>query len=680
MQTPNGLMEAGAFTRNPTSEMPAPREARRPATNVHLTRYVVAALLLLGTIVFFVLFDWNWFKGPLERRVSAATGREFHIEGNLHVNLGWTPTISAEGLHLSNAAWSKHPEMASIERLEVSIALLPLFRRDIELPMLSLQRPLVALERNEAGEANWEFARADEDKLVEPSRWSWQVENMAISDGQLSFHEEALATDLRLQVRSADASAESGRAALLAEGEGRYRDSEFELKATVDSPLDLRERENPYHVDLQARAGATTARVTGAIRGPIQTEKFDVEFRLAGPSLADLYRVVGVVLPETPPYKLAGRLGRNGTEWHYRDFRGTIGDSDLGGNVGYDTGGARPMLRGELVSRRLDLDDLGGVLGATPGTGAGETASRKQQARARKSEKTGRVLPNDNYKLAKLRAMDADVKLRAEHIEAQPLPLDQMTVHLKLDNGVLTLDPLNFAAAGGTLESRVKLDAQQDSISTSIDVRARQLQLQKLFPAIKAPGVGLVGAHVELAGQGNSVARMLATADGQVGVVMGKGRVSNLVLELAGLDLAESLKYLVGKDRMVTVRCAYADVEARDGIMNIRSFAFDTTDTVLLGEGSIDLREEKLAVKLKPRPRDVSPVSLRSPLRVGGTFKNPSVLPEPAPLALRAAAAVALYALAPPAALLALIETGPGESANCAQAAKLPEGRSAEQQ
>jgi len=32
---------------------------------------------------------------------------------------------------------------------------------------------------------------------------------------------------------------------------------------------------------------------------------------------------------------------------------------------------------------------------------------------------------------------------------------------------------------------------------------------------------------------------------------------------------------------------------------------------------------------------------------------------------VRAAAAVALYAIAPPAALLALIETGPGHNANC---------------
>ncbi len=56
------------------------------------------------------------------------------------------------------------------------------------------------------------------------------------------------------------------------------------------------------------------------------------------------------------------------------------------------------------------------------------------------------------------------------------------------------------------------------------------------------------------------------------------------------------------------------------------------------------------------------------PLEVSGTFKDPTVRPKPGPLVARAAAAVALYALAPPAALLALIEMGPGENEWCGEA------------
>ena len=628
---------------------------------VYLSRYTVATLLVLALVMFLALFDWNWFKGPIEQRVSAATGRNFRIEGDLHVRLGMAPTISAEGLHLSNAEWSAHPEMLSVDRIEVSIALLPLFRREIALPMLRLERPLVLLERDKAGKANWEFS----DEPRQPSRWSWRVAQLHVSKGELRLHEEALDTDLRLAIRSGEPQEGKARVPLLAEGDGRYRKSEFKLMAKVDSPLDLRDQRQAFQFLLRAHAGATSAEVSGALDGPVQSEDFDVRFRLSGSTLADLYRVIGVVLPETPPYSLSGQLGRKGSVWAYRDFKGTIGDSDLGGAISYDTGRDRPLLTGDLVSRRLDLDDLGGFLGATPGTGAGETASPKQQRAARQRQQSGRVLPQSEFRIPKLRAMDADVKLRAEHIEAKPLPLENMTVHLVLEDGLLRLDPLNFGAAGGVLESHISLNARENEIAASMDVRARRLELQKLFPTIKAPGIGLVGGHVKLDGRGNSVAQMLASSDGHAGFVMGQGRLSNLILELAGLDVAEALKFLVGKDRMVTVRCAYVDLEAKSGVFTVRSLAFDTTDTVMVGEGSVDMRDEKLALKLKPKPKDLSPVTLRSPLRIGGTLGSPTVFPEPAPIAARLAAAAALYVLAPPAALLALIETGPGKDTDC---------------
>jgi hypothetical protein len=63
----------------------------------------------------------------------------------------------------------------------------------------------------------------------------------------------------------------------------------------------------------------------------------------------------------------------------------------------------------------------------------------------------------------------------------------------------------------------------------------------------------------------------------------------------------------------------------------------------------------------------MSLISLRVPLEVRGTFKDPTLSPQPGPLVARAALAAALYAIAPPAALLALIETGPGEDVGCRQ-------------
>ena len=85
----------------------------------------------------------------------------------------------------------------------------------------------------------------------------------------------------------------------------------------------------------------------------------------------------------------------------------------------------------------------------------------------------------------------------------------------------------------------------------------------------------------------------------------------------------------------------------------------------MVGEGSINLDDEHLDLLLRPRPKDRSILALRSPLRIGGTFKDPSFRPDFKALGLRGAIALGLASIAPPAALLATIETGPGQDSDC---------------
>jgi uncharacterized protein involved in outer membrane biogenesis len=270
--------------------------------------------------------------------------------------------------------------------------------------------------------------------------------------------------------------------------------------------------------------------------------------------------------------------------------------------------------------------------------------------------------------------MDADVSLNARHISAEGVPVEAMNVHLRLEDGLLRLDPLDMKVADGNVSGTIQLDARHNPIDSALDLKAKALDLPKLVPSMKAQNVGRVGGYVKLKGRGNSVGDMLGTADGEAGVAMGRGRLSNLMLELAGLDIAESLEFLVEKDKTVPIRCAYGDVEAKQGVFTIRALALDTTDTVVFGEGSTNLRDESLAIKLKVKPKDMSPLAVRSPLRITGTLKHPKVRPEMGPLALRALAAVALGAIALPAALIPLVETGPGKDTDCgASAGHVPE-------
>lgn len=618
----------------------------------------VAIVLSLGVAVLLALWDWNWFKGPVERLVERRTGRTFDIGGDLDVDLGWVPVVSAGQVRFGNAAWAAQPTMASAERVEFAIELRPLLRREVRIPDLHLQRPVLNLEIGPQRIGNWRFGADDGGDGP-------QFRRVRIEAGRLGFVDARRGTDIRLDVSSRAAGPQA--APIVVEGGGRWEGNRFEVRGHAQSPLALRDRTSPYRIDLRASAGATHAHARGTLLDPLRLRGFDLMLALRGRNAADLYPLTGLALPDTPPYRLDGRLRREHRTWRFERFTGAMGDSDLAGDVRIETGGARPFFKAQLASRRLDFDDLAGFVGGAPQSGGGETSNPELAARAARARARGRVLPDTPYDLAKLRAMDADVRWNARRIDAPGWPLERMDAHLRLRGGVLVLDPLNFGVAGGHIRSTVRMDARESTMRTRVRIVARGLDLRRLLPGVELArdAVGKVGGEIALAGHGNSIARMLATSDGEVAVGMGRGQVSNLLLELAGLDVAEALKFLLTDDRRIPVRCAFGDFAVEDGVMSARAFAFDTTDTIILGEGRISLRDETLDLRLRPRPKDRSLFSFRAPLLIDGTFADPDVRPDMKRVGLRAALAVALGTIAPPAALLATLELGPGQNSDC---------------
>ncbi len=56
---------------------------------------------------------------------------------------------------------------------------------------------------------------------------------------------------------------------------------------------------------------------------------------------------------------------------------------------------------------------------------------------------------------------------------------------------------------------------------------------------------------------------------------------------------------------------------------------FDTQDTVIVGSGAINMATETLNLTVTPYSKDFSPLTLRAPISVGGTFKSPEFFPDP---------------------------------------------------
>jgi len=172
--------------------------------------------------------------------------------------------------------------------------------------------------------------------------------------------------------------------------------------------------------------------------------------------------------------------------------------------------------------------------------------------------------------------------------------------------------------------------------------------------------------RARLTGDGNSLAAMLGAVRGQLAFLMNGGEISDLTLRLANLDIANALPSLLTGDRNVPIRCFVADFSAQQGRLNVSTLILDIAHTTLAGEGTIDMGDERLDLRIVAYPKEWSLFALRGPILVTGPLADPVVTPDVAGIALRTGVAVGLGVVATPlAALIPFITPGQRPQTDC---------------
>ncbi len=637
------------------------------------------AILVALIALFLALFDWNMLRPYINRKVSDTTGRDFAIEGNLDVKFhrgldseqGWRryvprPYVSAEKIHMSNPDWSTvGPQMAVADRVEVAFHILPLLAKDFVVTDLRLNAPDIAVQRRKDGSNSWTF------KDNGPSEWDVDIQRLAFGSGKVRYVDEPIGLDLR-----ADAQTINGGAKAEAPGEqpyglefklsGKYNKAAITGGGKAGAVLSLTGEHVTFPIEAKADIGDNKIGLQGTVTDPRALSGLDLKMTLAGASMADLYPLTGVLLPETPPYQTRGRLlaKKNGEAWTftYQKFTGKVGASDIAGTLEYAQRKPRPLLSGELTSQQVRLADLGPTVGAD--TGAGTKESGKVKAPPK-----GKALPVDQFNTAKWGALDAEVKFTGKRIvRAHDIPLQDISTTIRMKDKVLTLTPLNFGMAGGRVTSNIRLDGRQKTIDAQARLAARHLKIRELFPKLQSmqASFGEVNGDAALAGNGNSVSAMLASSNGELNAVVTEGSVSKFILEIAGLNVANAVFVKVFGDKQVHLNCMATEMDVRKGRANVDRFVLDTDDAVIGVTGYVDLASEELDLDVRPKTKGTRIFSLRTPLYAKGTFTDPKVGPHAGPLALKAGAAVALATVSPLAAILPLVNVSKVPDTNCA--------------
>lgn len=641
---------------------------------------VALLVVLVSCALALLTFDWNRVKPWINTRVSAAIGRDFVIHGDVALTWqapkgeqGWRawipwPRLHAQDVTLANPVWTTSRQMARVRELTFTVSLLPLLQQRLVIPSLALNQPQLSLERRADGRNNWTFRQ----QSTPPSEWKVDLRALVLNNGNVHLLDAVKRANLKIELSTL------GNAGTYQIGwriGGMFNGEPVSGTGRAGAVLSLQQANAHYPIEAKLRVGKTSIDAKGTLTEPRKLAALDLKLKFSGVSMAHLYPLIGVTLPETRPFTTEGRLfgsprqrDQAGAHWTYEKFSGRVGSSDLSGTLRYQaatarqSGQSRPILEGTVVSNLLNFNDLAPLIGAD------SDASRAQRG-VKTMQPDNKVLPVERFKTERWKAIDADVQFTGKKIIRQKeLPINHLVTRLQLKDGVLSLAPLKFGVAGGSLVATLRLDSSMKPMQAELKMSARHLKLHALFPTLRSmqASLGEINGEAALRANGNSVASLLGSSNGDIRLIVNQGTISKFLLEAAGLNIGSVVLTQLFGDKQVALNCAVSDFEVKKGVMHARAFVVDTRDATIYVKGDIRLAQEQLDLTVLPETKGVRLISLRSPLYVNGPFKKPQVGVDKGTVALRAGSAIALGVLAPvAAALIPLVNVGPGAASEC---------------
>lgn len=658
--------------------------------NKSAKKWNVIAALIAALIIGVALGEnagWPFLAGPLEKQLSLIINRQVTFYSNDAVNLSkfntsnnqitnhqinnyvypkvrlfqinflGGVTLKTAKLYISAPTWSTKPFFVYGNNILLKLRYIDIWRayhdQSIRFRSLQAEQLEVYAERKVDGRASWQFndkPRGPNNPLTLPI-----FDHLLVTNGLLHIQDDPLKSNIEAKLsfvsNAATQSSPTLNNKLTANATGRYNDLplKIELVSTGALPTSFNNSTKlPVAMAFNATLGRASLQFKGTIKNMMHPYNFTGSFNLKGPSVAAIGDLVGVTLPTTADFSTNGSIEKQDLIWRTRLDQLSIGSSRLNGQFSYDKSLAIPLLKGQLAGK-LVITDLGPTFGASS-----------------EDKKSDKVLPSRPFDLASLRKMNADVMIDLQFLDLKTSflePIKPLQAYLQLKNAVITLKNIKGSTADGRLTGDMGFDGHGSEALWNTNLAWNGVRLERWVKQKRADGLppyisGKLNGKALLEGQGKSTSEILASLNGSIRSELVQGSVSHLGIEVAGLDVAQSIGLLFKGDNALPVQCAVLDLQAKNGVFTPRVMVVDTTVTTVWVDGSLSLATETLNLRAMALPKNFSPLTLRVPLNITGHFANPQVSLEKKPVGLKLATSVLLAIINPLAAVIPLLDSG----------------------
>jgi AsmA family protein len=649
---------------------------------------LIVAALIIGAYILLSTYNYNSLKPRIAAAVKNATGRELVLGEKIKLKFGLSPALVLGNIAFQNAPWGSRPDMITVKRLEIQVALIPLILGHIDVKRFMLIQPDILIETNRSGVSNLLFlakqqSASSSTETMPPSGGHLELPALSVADVEIeqadvTYREGKTGKSYRVQISRLSASAAGSESPIALRLKSVYSGKPLEISGTAGTWAAITSRQQ-CPLDLTGRFGEIHVAVKGIIKDVPNLRHVDLDIQAKAKDLADLKPFVGEPLPSQGPFETALRI----TDPSYRVYRLSelkvgLGPGKLSGSVEADLSKDRPLLSAVLASERLDLRPLLAEKKATPAGAATKEAL---------SASHGKVFSKTPFPLEALGKADVMIKARVDKILLPDVAIDALTAEIALKAGELKINPLKGTVGGGSLGASLDLEPEGATALIKTEVKVEQLDLGRMMKELGRGNSleGLLNVHVDVNGKGASEADMMSKLNGRVILTMHRGKIENRYIHLLGGELSSNLFLLLNPFRKqvnyTAVECLVSGFNIGHGIATTTALVVVTDEMAIIGEGDVNLGTEELDLPLKLVPKGAiagipselgfNIAEVTKPFKLAGTLAHPSLAIDTTRAGETIAKAIGGIALFGPAGIAAALVTGsPGDGDLCRVAAE----------
>jgi AsmA protein len=624
----------------------------------------VVVLLCAALVGVWLMVNPNHYKDKIAAAVKESTGRELRVTGDIKLSVFPWVALELGPASVGNPPGFSEEPFLSFTHAVLRVKLLPLLRERLEIARVEIDGLDVRLRRNAQGRGNWQDAEGrpnaapkaeadpgDDSRRI-ASRPAASLANLRIQNGRLSYEGVTL-ENITLETGSAAAGSQIPVSASFdgnrgVAGEQLSASAKFDLSedatgeplrfaaVNLSGTLARPGEGRPSHWDLSApdikvdltqqtaAVPAFTISYSSAhLNGSVSAAKILDDASVTGTAilapliLREFAPRFGLIIPKIRDAKALSQLSAS-TDFAYgsqtfslSNLQLRLDDTAVQGSIQFHTGEARTV-EFDLTADQIDLDRYRAPEGSGTDHESGAADGAVKSATPLEARGT--------------------FNLKAAQFARQSL--SDLRITLAAKDKVMRLFPIEAQIDGGRYSGDITLDSRGAVPTLTVDEHLTGVDMARLLAnsAQKGRLSGHATLNLKATAQGDSADAFLKTLSGHLEANLADGAVK-------GIDVG----YEIGRAQALIDRSAApardntgqtkfetfnASAQITDGMAETRDLTIATPALKVTGQGRVNLSTKAIDFQLLAAISTAPDRTMDIPLKVAGTYSNPTVRPD----------------------------------------------------